>query len=180
MSYSLRLPIEHNPLGLGQVSIDSSILKSARLNINIFVSRITTHRSILILTALTSDLQLVSTMTFNMAIIMPIITIIPNHELVFGIARSTSASHQCEDVSFVDHFDDADSCTKLSVYLLGYFMTELKYSEPFLRADSEIRLILVKTDMDYLLFLLIHFLYYCGLRDKYIINIAFCLLLLCY
>jgi hypothetical protein len=60
--------MEQSPLGLGHVSIDSNILKSDKLNTNTFVSRITTQRSILILTALTYDLQLVYTIHFNIAI----------------------------------------------------------------------------------------------------------------
>lgn len=104
---------------------------------------------------------------------MCIITIVPNHKLVFGVARSTPASHQREYVSFVDHFNNADSCPELSVYLLGDFMTELKYPESFLCANSEIWLILVETNVNYLLFLLIHL--YIAVRiagDDRIINIV--------
>lgn len=57
---SFMLLIEARPLGLGQVSIDSRTLKSARLKTKILVSSTMIHRSGLILTAFTSLLQLVS------------------------------------------------------------------------------------------------------------------------
>lgn len=59
--------MEQSPFGLGHVSIESSMRKSAKLNMKILVSSTITHLSILILTALTSDLQLVSIIHLRMA-----------------------------------------------------------------------------------------------------------------
>jgi hypothetical protein len=56
--------MQHNPRGLGQVYKISITLKSAKLKTNILVSKMITHLSGLILTALTSDLQLVSIILF--------------------------------------------------------------------------------------------------------------------
>jgi hypothetical protein len=61
------LLIEARPFGLGQVSIDSRTLKSARLKTKILVSNTMIHRSGFILTALTSLLQLVSIMHLSWA-----------------------------------------------------------------------------------------------------------------
>ena len=59
--------MEQRPLGLGHVSIAYRTLKSARLKTKTFVSRIITHRSVLMRIALTYDLQLVSTMHLRRA-----------------------------------------------------------------------------------------------------------------
>jgi hypothetical protein len=59
MRDSFKLLMEPSPLGFGQVSRDSRTLKSERLKMNILVSSMMMQRSGLILTALTSLLQLV-------------------------------------------------------------------------------------------------------------------------
>lgn len=64
--------IAHSPLGLGQVYNISMTRKSAKLKTNILVSRTMMHLSGLSLTALTSDLQLVSMIDFIWATLLSI------------------------------------------------------------------------------------------------------------
>ena len=107
------LLIDARPLGLGQVSIDSRTLKSARLKTNILVSNTIIHRSGLILTALTSLLQLVSMMHLSCAELISIVTVVPDHDFVSWISRGLSTSNNGKNIGFMDHFDNTDAGSEL-------------------------------------------------------------------
>lgn len=56
----------------------------------------------------------------------------------------------------MDHLNDADSCSEISVEREGNFLIEFVNFETFLRADGEVGLVLVETDKNDLVFLLLH------------------------
>ena len=142
------LAIVQSPLGLGQVSTDSMRAKSARLKTNILVSSATTHRSGFILMVLTSDLQLVSMMHFSWAKLWMKLTVVPDHDFVFGVPWSFASTDQGEDIGFVDNLNDTDPSSELSREGFGDIFAQFVDSEPFLSADAEIGLVLVESDME--------------------------------
>lgn len=73
------------------------------------------HLSGLILTALTSLLQLVSMMHFNWAkLVKKKSTIVPDHDLISWVSWCFPTSNDSKNVSLVDHFYNANACSKLS------------------------------------------------------------------
>lgn len=83
-------------------------------------------------------------------------TIVPKHEFVLGVPGSLAASHHGKNVGLVDHLDDADAWAELSRNDQFDFLIEFEDFEAFLGADGEVGLILVKTNVDDLLLLLLH------------------------
>lgn len=56
----------------------------------------------------------------------------------------------------MDHLHDSDSCAELSRKLLRNLTAQFVYFEPFLRTDRKVRLVLIKRNVQDLLFLLLH------------------------
>jgi len=79
-----------------------------------------------------------------MAALGPLLTVVPNHQLVLGVARCLAATHDRQDVSAVNHLDNSDARPKLPC---EEFLerTALKHLETSLRTNCEVGLILVET-----------------------------------
>ena len=82
-------------------------------------------------------------------------TVVPDHEFVLGVAGSLSSSHHCKNVSFMDHFNDSDSCSEISGDDQFDFLIEFVYFKTLLGGDGEVGLILVEAGVYYLLFFFI-------------------------
>ena len=75
------------------------------------------------------------------------ITVIPNHQLIFGVARSLASPYQCYYIGPMHHLDDSYPCPKLPADLFCDLSSQSEYFESFLRPDCEIRLILVEANV---------------------------------
>ena len=84
------------------------------------------------------------------------LTIIPDHDFVTGIARGFAATYNSQNIGFVDHFDNANAGSELSGELLSNLVSQLKYLESFLSADREVGLVLVEWNVQNLLLIFLH------------------------
>lgn len=83
-------------------------------------------------------------------------TVIPDHHFILGISGRFTSSHNSKNISLVNHLYNTYAWSKLTINDGIYFLVKLEYLETFLRTDRKVCLILVKTDVDYLLFFLLH------------------------
>ena len=83
-------------------------------------------------------------------------TIIPDHQFILGVFGSFATTYNHEYISFMDHFNNADSSPQLSTHLLSDLCTQFEYFEALLGSDGEIWLILIEAYVKYLLFFTFH------------------------
>jgi hypothetical protein len=84
------------------------------------------------------------------------LTIIPYHKFVSRKPWCFSSTNNRKNIRFMYHLYDSNSSTKLPTNLFLYLCSKFKNFEAFLSADCEIRLILIKGNMNDFLFVLFH------------------------
>ena len=71
---------------------------------------------------------------------------------------SLPASDHSKNISFMNHLNDSDPGTKISIDDKFDFLSNFIDFESFLGGDCEIGLILIEAGVDYLLFFFVHLL----------------------